>query len=241
MMTVGPSIGAAVSHWRDMVRDAPTRTYTVIAFLLAGGFITLAFGWHTLHYFDAIETPLPDTLNIWHDASVPELVEALLVMAAGVFLLVAWSRRRDLLLLAWSGLLVFIAVDNRFRLHEGFGWAFGNAMDGLAFGPVRGRHLAELTFWAVAALVLGILFVVAWRRRTALGTRVSVVVFLLLCALGFFAVVVDLVHVVTRSNLVGFIEDGGEFLCLAAISAYCFAVMRDCLRPQPAAGAQLSA
>lgn len=58
------------------------------------------------------------------------------------------------------------------------------------------------------------------------GVIATVVLATLLAALAVFAVVVDLVHVVTRSNLAGFAEDGGELLVvtLASVTAVAVAV-----------------
>lgn len=143
-----------------------------------------------------------------------------------VCLMLAWWRTRDGLLLAWSILIALMTTDNRFRLHETVGTAFAAPFEPFGFGPVEGRHLAELAFWAAAAVVIAVVFAVCWRSRTPIGVDASVVLLFLLIGLLHFAAGYDLLHVLTKSNLVAFIEDGGELLCIALISAYAFGVAR---------------
>jgi hypothetical protein len=216
----------AFGAWRATLADRPTRVYTVAALAISAALLALAFIWHTLFYFDQTSTPLPATLTPWLDDSIPEYVEAILTLAGAAFLARAAWLKRDGLLAAWSLTLVVLAADNRLRLHESAGHVLAPLLDPFSAGPITGRHLGELAFWFACGIVLSIAFVLGWRTRTTVGADATIVLSIVIVVLLHFAGGYDLLHVLTRSNLVGFVEDGGEMLCVAAASAYAFSVVR---------------
>lgn len=236
---VRTTVRGAFAGWRVALSDRPTRIYTVTALAPAVAFVTIAFIWHALFYFDLTAAPLPDALTPWHDDSVPEYVEALLTILGAGFLLRAWLITGDGLLGAWGLVLAVMAADNRLRLHETVGHALASTLDPFGFGPIEGRHVGELAFWALCGAGFVVVFALGARTRTPLGVRASIVLGTLLLVLLHFAGGYDILHVLTKSNLVGFVEDGGEFVCIALVSGYAFGVMRTApsLRRHPPASA----
>lgn len=218
---------SSLRDWRRMRADRPTAIYTAVIVGLVVLLQTVAFVWHSLHYFSIVSDALPPAFTPWVDGSVPEIVELAITLLAVGCLAVTAVLRRDGLLLAWALLLLTLALDNALRLHESVGAILAPALDPLGFGPIEGRHLGELAFWGGCAAILAIVFVACRRSRTGVGAAASVVLGSLLLLLLLFAAGCDLLHVLTRSNLVGFLEDGGESVVLALMSAYAFAVFRD--------------
>ncbi|WP_434810267.1 hypothetical protein [Microbacterium sp. bgisy189] len=221
--------GMLLECWRTVYGwacRAPTRPYAITVLTVSAAMFAIAFTWHTLHYIGAVGAPLPALLSPFDDSSLLEAWELVLTLIAAAAVGWAGWRRRDGLLIAWMLVLLVIAGDNRLRWHERAGHALGPALEPFAVGPVEGRHLGELAFWLVVGVCSLLAFAIGLRRRTANGVIATVVLATLLAALAVFAVVVDLVHVVTRSNLAGFAEDGGELLVvtLASVTAVAVAV-----------------
>ena len=176
------------------------------------------------------------------DRSYIELFGYVKLLAATALLFYVWVTRRVAVYGVWMVVLFVLVADDAFLWHE----RVGNQLDGALGLPeisaLRGQDLGELLFFAGVALVLGSLLVGAYLRAPSAAKRFSRVLFGLVLLLAFFAVVVDLFHVVAAQadseklvvDLLGFVETSGELLAMMLLYVTVLAVRR-APRADPAA------
>jgi len=152
--------------------------------------------------------------------------------------LLAWQRRTAVFVMLGIGSLV-ILLEDALILHERIGWHLNEAVLGM-LPALRGLgilslQLGELLWLGLLSLVIGVGFVVAFRRADEDDRRdaLSISVFFVLMA--FFAVVVDTVHSFFPFGSLGdavftFIEDGGELVSMTPATALAFALVLRSLR-----------
>ena len=141
-------------------------------------------------------------------------------------------RARQPLYFAWATLLLYILLDDSLRLHERVLGPFvraslGFAAEDMVLG-INARDLVEDAVMALLALVILSIMLAVYYFGDRTFKKVSIGLFLLLAALGFFGVVVDLMHAAIQngpwfpgrgrtSRLLGVIEDGGELVVVSLI------------------------
>ncbi len=134
----------------------------------------------------------------------------------------AWS------VLIWVPLFAYLLVDDRYQLHERLGahlaqvWGLPDTLG------LRAVDLGELLVMAAVSLAGVLLLLVGMVASTSATRRALVDVLLLLGVMAFFAVVVDMAHILFLTSpaepLVGVLEDGGEMLALTLVVAYLYSL-----------------
>jgi len=129
--------------------------------------------------------------------------------------------------LAWMAVFALLLVDDAMAAHERLGARLGNALPSIGFAGLRPHDVGEaVVAAAMGALVLGLL-ARSWRRGDAAFRHASGRLVLLLLALLFFGVGIDLLHALARFDAalgpwLLIVEDGGEMLTLSVIVWYVF-------------------
>jgi hypothetical protein len=147
-----------------------------------------------------------------------------LQLAALVILLLGRAvGRRAWLSFGWAVTFAVTLADDSLELHERYGGTIVN-WTGLhaAFG-LRAQDFGELAVWtALGVCIVAVLVLCYLRSDNAERTGLQPLLFIAL-ALGFLAVVVDMVHSVFRGWPMGqvltVVEDGGELLLSSAALA----------------------
>lgn len=207
---------------RDLLAHVAATGILGITAIVVGG----ALLWHVLAYAIDSFPDLPRWWRPWDDGTVPEAIEGVWMVGASTLLLVSSLRRRSPHLAAWTAALIVLTGDNLGRWHEQFGRLVGPTLDKFSLGPVHGRHLGEIAFLLViGGLIVGAL-VITYRGSPEPVRDTSALLFALCVVLGFCAVVVDALHVVTASKLAAFAEDGGEMVLLALLACVALAAAR---------------
>lgn len=210
------------------------------AFTLLIGLLTVDLFFVVLHLVH-LHTPMldADAFSIEFDRGYAEMFQYL--KAAGICTLLAWLflRHRAAVLFAWVGVYGYLLADDMLRVHERGGRRIAEWLNYPASFGLQPKDLGELTVAAlVGAMVLPALLLGYW-RATPKTRRIAEDLFLLLLALLFFGIGVDMVHAwvahTPLNDWVGMIEDGGEMAALSATLAYLVQ------RVAPAAGAAGSA
>jgi hypothetical protein len=135
------------------------------------------------------------------------------------------TRRRGYL--AWALLFAYLLVDDSFSLHENIGKLLaGRLALPDAFG-LRGIDFGELLVTAMAGAVVAVGLGWAYLRGGEELRRSSRHMMVLLLAIVFFGVVVDMVHIASRpvgwlDNALVILEDGGELVVTSFIAWYAF-------------------
>lgn len=127
-------------------------------------------------------------------------------------------------------LFAYLLFDDALQIHEQIGSMLAARLDFLPQTRLRVQDYGELAVSAiVATLLLGPLAWAYWRSTPAYRT-ISRNLLLLVCALIFFGIGVDMAHIAFNSGptvkfLLGMIEDGGEMLSVSMIAWYSFSLM----------------
>jgi len=133
------------------------------------------------------------------------------------------------LYVCWLGVFSYVFLDDTFQVHERLGaWVSHRFALAGPFG-LRGDDVGELVVSAAAGLIVCVALIAAWRRSSQDARRVSVVLIALLFALGFFGIVMDMLHVVmagTWEYRLGIIEDGGEMLVVTTVLWFLYMTWR---------------
>ena len=141
-------------------------------------------------------------------------------------LAIAFHGRRHPVLLAWSGFFGFLLLDDALRLHERMGIWLGRRFGLPAVAGLRPDDFGELLVAAVVAGSLLAVLALAWWRDRESTWRLSRRLLILTVALGVCGVIVDTLHVIAYfrapaiSDLLAFIEDGGELLIVSLLATH---------------------
>ncbi|RWP74243.1 hypothetical protein [Mesorhizobium sp.] len=218
---------SAFGEIRAMYRnDRLSRVFALIVICLNIFVITVPFAIEALRSVAISRYDLPARFNISRDGSLPEMFNYGQAALCALFLFGVWVRTREHMFLAWSLIFSFVTLDDATRFHERGGLLLAATFDLVSLPGMRARDTGEIITWSVVAL--GLLAPLLWSfrqsrpRQQALG---SVFLLLFACLVGF-AVVVDMLHFLTGSKLVGYAEDGGEMLSIAVACCCAFILYR---------------
>lgn len=130
--------------------------------------------------------------------------------------------------LAWASLFLYFLADDAFKLHENYGRVIARNLDFIPPMSVRLQDVGELIVTAIAGVIIFPLLILAFWRGSQLFRKVALDFALLLAALVFVGVAVDLVHEAIGAE--GFLdqivfrvlEEGGEMVVTSFILWYTF-------------------
>lgn len=218
---------SAFREIRTMYRtDRPSRSFVLLLICLNLVAIAVPFMIEALRSLGASPYDLPPFLNISRDGSLPEMLNYGQAALCALLLAGLGLRHKEHMFLAWSLVFAFVALDDAARFHERGGLLFAQTFELAPLPGLRARDTGEIIVWF--AVALGLLTPLVWSfRRSGPRERGFGSVFLLLfgCLVGF-AVVMDLLHVVTGSRLLAYMEDGGEMLSVALACCCAFILHR---------------
>lgn len=128
---------------------------------------------------------------------------------------------------AWMLLFTYLLVDDAVEMHERLGAAIADAAGFVPRFRLRALDFGELIVSAAAALLLFVGIAAAFRRGTHAFRKVTRDLLLLVAALGFFGVVVDMAQIAARMGtniriLLETLEDGGEMAVASFMLWYVF-------------------
>ncbi|MEE8224995.1 MAG: hypothetical protein V3R42_04680 [candidate division NC10 bacterium] len=142
-----------------------------------------------------------------------------------LFLYLAITRRSPLYF-SWALLFGYLLIDDSFAVHERLGIKISSYMN---FSPalrLRAQDFGELAVYAFFGLFFLALTGITYYFSDSSVRRSCRPLFLLLLALVFFGVGMDLFHIMVRSpvwdHILGTIEDGGEMLVMSVIVWFVF-------------------
>ncbi len=164
------------------------------------------------------------------DRGYAEFFQYLKLLWTGLLLTCLCLRTRRWGYLAWALLFLYLLVDDSFSLHENFGRTLADRLalqD--AFG-LRAIDFGELLVSATAGAVLAVAIGWAYLRGAGEFRRSSRDLLVLLLALVFFGVMVDMVHIALDpvswiDNALVILEDGGELVVTSFIAWYAFRLL----------------
>ncbi|WP_240482239.1 hypothetical protein [Microbacterium sediminis] len=213
-----------------LARQHPRVRALAVALLAADAALAL------LHIGALVFLDGPAPLRLDLDHSIAEWVQyaqyALVIALLSVFV---W-RRRAWALLVWPPLFAFFLADDALLVHERVGYLLRTRGVVGPVGPFDAQAVGELAAPLVGAGVMTAALAVSWRASAPPSRRVSRSLLVLVAALAFFGVVVDLLHSLVSSErlldrAIGFGEDLGGMLVLSCIAVFAAALVADTSAP----------
>jgi hypothetical protein len=202
--------------------NQPSATLFLIL-LLFGDLIYIA-----LHIIEAFTPFLQNQLlSIERDRGYAEMYQYLKWIWIISLLVYISLQKRAFNYFAWVLVFTYFFFDDALHIHELVGGYIGNNLNvAPAFG-LRLQDFGELIVSATAGISLIAFVMWAYRRGSQDFKNISKDILLLIGALVFFGVVVDMAHIAIRLGwlvtfILGVIEDGGEMLVVTLILWYTF-------------------
>lgn len=132
--------------------------------------------------------------------------------------------------LTWALLFGYIVIDDAFTIHERLGVVVANLF---SYHPLllRARDFGELTVLGAIGGIFLILLSATYYWGSAMFKQVCKTLLLLMCALVFFGVVVDMLHILTGKASVltpifALLEDGGEMVVMSVLCWYVYNLLQ---------------
>ena len=211
---------------RPAASAPPSRHRLSSATLLLAVLLLVDLAFVAFHLADAPPGPRAwPRFSIELDRGYPEIYQYLkwLVLMS----LFGWFavRHRSKGLGAWGLLFAYFLVDDSLSLHERVGARIAERLDLTPPFGLRLQDLGELAVSALAGLaLLGVVYR-AYRGGSPGFRRLSSDLFLLVVALAFFGVLVDLAHIAVKAGrgvnlFLGVLEDGGEMVVASLMVGY---------------------
>lgn len=170
--------------------------------------------------------------NLAEDWSLAEMVGYLKELAAAAVCVWLYVKHRQLILLAWAGILAFLALDDSLQGHEKVGGRIARGFDLESFSflgvdGIRGQDLGELIAAGAFLVPMLVALVAGYRRAEPRWRRFSLGLAGLLALLAFCGVVVDFFVNALDSESLNIVEDGGEMVTLSYIVWFTLRALSD--------------
>jgi hypothetical protein len=225
------AIDALQTFARVIRHDAAARRLMLFATSVVGSFAAIRIGVSLYNDLAPNRIDFPGILDPSTEGGIPERFNQVMLLATALLLLRAAREHRSAWLAFLACVFGFAFFDDAFAYHETMGGVIVKAFGLPLVGGLRAQDLGEIIAWSIAAAALAVPGLSAWRRCPQVDGK-AVVLFGLLAGLVFFAVAVDMLHVLAGSlflgNLVGLVEDGGEMLIVALALSFSYALTRPC-------------
>lgn len=196
-----------------------------IVLLLAADFSLLLM--HSLHSV----TPFlaDERFSVAKPGGYGEIYQCAKYLGIAILLVYLLRQSREYGYAAWVLVFLYLLVDDAAEMHERMGAMIAGAMQFTPRFRLRAQDFGELMVSAAAAVLL--LSCVAWayRRGSAAFRKVTLDLLLLVTALAFFGIAIDMAQIAARMGtnvriLLETIEDGGEMAVASVMLWYVFRV-----------------
>ena len=208
----------------DLLSHRQTVTGIVLLLLLSADAVFVVV--HIIHELWPFYLAYDMLYSLGTDRGYAEIFQYVKTYWIVIMFAILWRRTGEPVYGAWMLLYTYLLCDDVFQIHE----HGGNIISSLlgyqgAFG-LRAKDFGELTVSGIAGVTFLLLLGVTFLRSTRKARDVSKDLILLLGALVFCGVVVDMLHQAAGGRytvlILGIFEDGGE---MVAMSATCWYVL----------------
>jgi len=181
-----------------------------------------------LHSINTLTPFLNNSLySLERERSYPEMYQYLKWLWIIILLVYVSILRRSFSYIAWGLVFTYFLCDDALSIHERVGRHVAGSLTLTPPLGLRLQDLGELAVSAAAGMILLSLVIWACLHGSQAFKKMSQDMMLLVLALVFFGVVVDMAHISIELGrkvnfILGVIEDGGEMLVASLILWYVF-------------------
>jgi hypothetical protein len=190
---------------------------TKVLFLL----LLADFAFIILHVFHRINLVSDEIYTMDTDSGYAEMFQYIKEYWIVVILFILAIRRKHIVYFAWSSLFIYFLLDDSLRIHETFGKYMANYFEFQPMFQLRPQDFGELGVSILFGLLLFTFIGVSYLFSDNVAKQISKHLFILVMALVFFGVIVDMLHPIIPWGGTT-IEDGGEMLVMSIIVCYAF-------------------
>jgi hypothetical protein len=206
---------------RDESPDIRAAATLLFALLVADvAFVLAHYLWTTGVLGDAL-------FSLEKDRGYPEHFQYMKVLSIVIMLLLVTFRTKMIGYGVWSLLFFYLLLDDALQIHEAFGVYLASSFEFAPAIGLRAVDFGELAVSGIAAIVFLVSLAFIYVSETGGFRMASRHLLLLLFALAFFGIFVDMLHVAVDMGwrvtwLLGVIEDGGEMVAISLMASYVF-------------------
>ncbi len=200
-------------------KETSASTFLLLLLVIDCAFIVLHFWWWT----PLLNTPL---LSLEKDQGYPEIYQYIKELGIVVLLLSILTKTRVAGYSAWVLLFLYLLLDDALQIHEDYGYYISTRLDFTPALRLRAQDFGELAVSAMIAALFLPSLILFYVRGVDAFKRVTRHLLLLLLALAFFGIFVDMLHIALKGRMIsywwGAVEDGGEMVVMSFIAWYVF-------------------
>jgi hypothetical protein len=162
-------------------------------------------------------------LTIDFDRGYPEMYQYMKFFWITLLLLYVSLENKSFNYAAIAVVFGYFLCDDALQIHERLGRHIAAHLNFVPILGLRNADFGELAASAIAGILLLPLLIWAYRSGSRVYRKAFQDIIFLVFILGFFGIVVDMMHISARSNgevrlVLGMIEDGGEMLSVSFIA-----------------------
>jgi hypothetical protein len=197
---------------------------TVTMFLVA--LVACDLGFVLLHIANKLVPWSDARFDLTYERGHPEAFQHLKEAGVSMLLFVLAWRARVALHAAWALLFLYLLLDDALQVHERVGGRIALRAGFVSAMRLRAQDFGELAVSLAVGSLFFALIASLYRRAPGSARAATHGLAVLLAALVFFGIVIDLAHIAVP--IVGFsmVEDGGEMLVMSALLAYALHLVR---------------
>jgi len=204
--------------------NADTKISTLLSLLLVTDCIFVIL--HFLPLTPWFNNPL---LGINQDQGYAEIYMYLKELWIIILLIFILIKTKTVGYSAWILLFLYILLDDSLEIHETFGSYIATQLEFSSLLGLRPQDLGELSVSAFSAAILLGLLLLFYIGSSNAYKHVSKNIFLLLLALAFFGIFIDMLDMVIKLGwevdyIFAAIEDGGELMVMTLLLYYIYRV-----------------
>lgn len=169
--------------------------------------------------------------SLWaleNDAGYAELYQYIKELWIFVIFALLWLRSLRLVYISWGILFLYLLMDDALQIHENLAWTVVDIFNLHEAIGLRAKDFGEMGVSIIVSAILFIFIAFSYIFSTTQGKKMSLHLLVLVAALAFFGIFVDMIHMMTKEGFyLGVLEDGGEMLVMSVIVAYVFNLKPD--------------
>lgn len=131
--------------------------------------------------------------------------------------------------LGWFFLSIYILLDDALEIHENLGKAIANQLSFISLFNLRPEDYGELAVFSTVGIIFLFWLSLSYRASGSQERKNFKSLINILLGLAFFAVLIDLVHILADSSsfwksTLGIIEDGGEHILMSFLLVFVWSI-----------------
>jgi len=158
--------------------------------------------------------------TIWLERGYAEVFTNVKEFWIVVMFLMLLIKRVEPYKLAWGLLFLYVFVDDMLSIHNRVGGAIVNRLGLEPLLGLRAQDFGELSVYLIVGIAFLFILAIAYVKSGKEARLISRRLALLVGALAFFAVLIDMAGIIVGGNLLALVEEAGEMIVVSLIAVF---------------------